>query len=171
MGHLHAALPGTIQICQKSRRIGCVIPHCNLQCGVTQPILQLFWHICRTITTITCITSSPVVVVCWYCFAFGISYVFYISPDEKSDKGPLIPPRKHIFREYLPFLLQAAMFYFPYYLWSHLEDGLLESFGKDAKSAVLLKGDKWGKLTYIHTELLIKVLYLASPCPFEFWTS
>ena len=36
---------------------------------------------------------------------------------------------------------QAAMFYLPYYLWSHLEDGLLESFGKDAKSAVLLKDE------------------------------
>jgi len=38
-------------------------------------------------------------------------------------------------------LFQAAMFYLPYYLWSHLEDGLLESFGKDAKSAVLLKDE------------------------------
>ena len=27
---------------QKSRRIGCVIPPCKLQCGITQPILQLF---------------------------------------------------------------------------------------------------------------------------------
>ena len=35
-----------VQICQKSRRIGCVIPHCNLQRGFTQPILQLFGHIC-----------------------------------------------------------------------------------------------------------------------------
>ena len=33
------------------------------------------------------------------------------------------------------------MFYLPYYLWSHLEDGLLESFGKDAKSAVLLRDE------------------------------
>ena len=31
-----------VQICQKSRRIGCVIPHCNLHCGITQPILPLF---------------------------------------------------------------------------------------------------------------------------------
>ena len=27
---------------QKSRRIGCVIPHCNLQHEITQPILRLF---------------------------------------------------------------------------------------------------------------------------------
>ena len=31
-----------VQICQKSQRIGCVIPHCNLQRGITQPILRLF---------------------------------------------------------------------------------------------------------------------------------
>ena len=35
-----------IQICHKSWRIGCVIPLCNLQCRITQPTLQLFWHIC-----------------------------------------------------------------------------------------------------------------------------
>ena len=35
-----------LQICPKIRRIGCVIPPCNLQHGITQPILQLFWHIC-----------------------------------------------------------------------------------------------------------------------------
>ena len=34
-----------VQKCQKSRRIGCVIPHCKLKCGSTQPILWLFWHI------------------------------------------------------------------------------------------------------------------------------
>ena len=33
-----------IQMCQQSRRIGGVILHCNLQCGITQPILLLFWH-------------------------------------------------------------------------------------------------------------------------------
>ena len=27
-----------VQICQKSRGIGCVIPYCKLQCGITQPI-------------------------------------------------------------------------------------------------------------------------------------
>ena len=31
-----------LQICLKSRRIGCVIPHCNLQCRMTQPILRTF---------------------------------------------------------------------------------------------------------------------------------
>ena len=31
-----------MRIVQISRRIGCVIPHCNYQCGITQPILQLF---------------------------------------------------------------------------------------------------------------------------------
>ena len=36
----------TIQICQKSRRIGCVIPHCKLQHWIAQPILRLIWHIC-----------------------------------------------------------------------------------------------------------------------------
>ena len=30
-------------ICQTSQRIGCVILHCNLQCGITQPILRLFF--------------------------------------------------------------------------------------------------------------------------------
>ena len=30
---------------QKSRSKGYMIPRCNLQCGVTQPILRLFWHI------------------------------------------------------------------------------------------------------------------------------
>ena len=37
-----------VQICQKSQRIGCVIPRCKLQCGITQPILRLFLHICNT---------------------------------------------------------------------------------------------------------------------------
>ena len=37
-----------VQTCQKSQRIGCVIPRCKLQCGITQPILRLFWHICST---------------------------------------------------------------------------------------------------------------------------
>ena len=32
-------LPAYVQICQKSRRIGCVIPRCKLQSGITQPIL------------------------------------------------------------------------------------------------------------------------------------
>ena len=27
--------------------IGCVIPHCKLQCGIMQPILRPFWHICK----------------------------------------------------------------------------------------------------------------------------
>ena len=31
-----------VHICQKSRRIGCVTPHCNLQRGITQPIHRLF---------------------------------------------------------------------------------------------------------------------------------
>ena len=31
-----------VQICQKSRRVGCVIPHCNLQRGITQPTPRLF---------------------------------------------------------------------------------------------------------------------------------
>ena len=35
-----------IQICQKSRRIGCEIPSRKLHCRITQPILRLFWHIC-----------------------------------------------------------------------------------------------------------------------------
>ena len=26
--------------------IGCVILRCNLQCGITQPILRFFWHLC-----------------------------------------------------------------------------------------------------------------------------
>ena len=33
----------TVQICQESQRIGCVIAHCNLKCGITQPILKLFF--------------------------------------------------------------------------------------------------------------------------------
>ena len=33
-----------VQICNKSQRIGCVIPHCKLQCGITQ--LHIFWHVC-----------------------------------------------------------------------------------------------------------------------------
>ena len=32
----------TVQICRKSQRISCVISRCNLQCGITQPILRLF---------------------------------------------------------------------------------------------------------------------------------
>ena len=32
----------TDKICQRSQRIGCVIPHYNLQRGITQPILRLF---------------------------------------------------------------------------------------------------------------------------------
>ena len=37
---------GSCKICQKWRRIGCVIPRSKLQRGITQPILKLFWHIC-----------------------------------------------------------------------------------------------------------------------------
>ena len=33
---------GKVQKCQKSRRIGCVIPHCKLQRGIMQPILRPF---------------------------------------------------------------------------------------------------------------------------------
>ena len=33
------------------------------------------------------------------------------------------------------------MFYLPYYIWSHLEGGMIEAFGKDAKSAVILKDE------------------------------
>ena len=32
-----------VQICQKSRGIGCVIPRWKLPCGITQPILRLFF--------------------------------------------------------------------------------------------------------------------------------
>ena len=46
-----------IQICQKSRRIGCVIPRCNLQCGITQPILQIFY-----ISVQACAEKSPVLI-------------------------------------------------------------------------------------------------------------
>ena len=31
-----------VKICQKSRRMGCVIPHCKLQYGITLPIIKLF---------------------------------------------------------------------------------------------------------------------------------
>ena len=43
---IFTAAAASVQICQKIRRIGCVILCCKLQCGITQPILQLFWHIC-----------------------------------------------------------------------------------------------------------------------------
>ena len=38
----------TVQICQKCQKIGCVIPRCNLSCGITQPIFDFFWHTCST---------------------------------------------------------------------------------------------------------------------------
>ena len=42
-GRIRVQRPGGgVQICQKGRRIGCVIPRCNLQRGITQPILQIF---------------------------------------------------------------------------------------------------------------------------------
>ena len=47
----------TVQICRKSQRIGCVISHCNLQCGITQPILRLFRHICTVILSGTIIRT------------------------------------------------------------------------------------------------------------------
>ena len=40
--HLTDLCREQVQICKKSQKIGCVIPHCNLQCGITQPILQIF---------------------------------------------------------------------------------------------------------------------------------
>ena len=40
---LHSAY--TVQRWTKRRRIGCVVPHCNLQRGITQPILWLFFDI------------------------------------------------------------------------------------------------------------------------------
>ena len=37
-----------LNLCQK-RRIGCVIPYCNLQRRIMQPIHILFWHICKSV--------------------------------------------------------------------------------------------------------------------------
>ena len=42
IGYCDYHLVTSIQIRQKSCRTGCVIPHSNLQCGTTQPILRLF---------------------------------------------------------------------------------------------------------------------------------
>ena len=39
-------VPLPLQRIRGSWGIGCVIPRWNLQCGITQPILQRFWHIC-----------------------------------------------------------------------------------------------------------------------------
>ena len=36
-------------------------------------------------------------------------------------------------------IFQAGMFLLPYKIWSWCEGGLLESFGQDAKSAIILK--------------------------------
>ena len=42
-----------VQICQKSRRIGCVIPRCKLHCSTTQPIWDfltyLYYYALRTL--------------------------------------------------------------------------------------------------------------------------
>ena len=38
-------------------------------------------------------------------------------------------------------LVQAGAFYLPYKVWVALEGGLLEEFGMDAKSGILLKED------------------------------
>lgn len=38
-------------------------------------------------------------------------------------------------------LMQAGMFYMPYKIWKHLEGGLIESFGKDARAHVMLTQD------------------------------
>eukprot|EP00095_Tigriopus_kingsejongensis_P003530 maker-scaffold106_size358372-snap-gene-0.15 protein:Tk03530 transcript:maker-scaffold106_size358372-snap-gene-0.15-mRNA-1 annotation:"innexin inx2" len=38
-------------------------------------------------------------------------------------------------------VFQAGMFLFPYKLWCHFEGGLIESFGKDGKSAIMLTAD------------------------------
>ena len=51
-----------VQICKKSRRIGCVIPYCKLQCGITQPTLRLFLHIC--------ITRASPLLLCVFSLAF-----------------------------------------------------------------------------------------------------
>ena len=42
--------PIVLNICQKRWSEGCVILYCNLQCGITQPILRLFWHICSLLS-------------------------------------------------------------------------------------------------------------------------
>ena len=44
---LASASSASLHICQKSRRIGCVIPGCKLKCGLTQTIPPIFGHIRR----------------------------------------------------------------------------------------------------------------------------
>ena len=55
-----------IQICQKNQRIGCIIPHCKFQRGITQPIIWFFWHVC---------TAMP------FTFMSGISLPGYYPPQ------------------------------------------------------------------------------------------
>jgi len=47
------------------------------------------------------------------------------------------------FYQWVPFVLvlQAALFYIPRRIWKSCEGGLIESFGKEAKTIVILKGD------------------------------
>eukprot|EP00091_Calanus_sinicus_P016105 TRINITY_DN3532_c0_g1_i1.p1 TRINITY_DN3532_c0_g1~~TRINITY_DN3532_c0_g1_i1.p1 ORF type:complete len:318 (+),score=54.51 TRINITY_DN3532_c0_g1_i1:138-1091(+) len=47
------------------------------------------------------------------------------------------------FYQWVPFVLvlQAALFYIPRKIWKTCEGGLIESFGKDANTIVILKGD------------------------------
>ena len=58
-----------IHMSKKSRRIDCVILRCNLQ--ITQPIIQLLWHICSYIYT----------------------YIMYYAATPPSRRG--IPSREH----------------------------------------------------------------------------
>ena len=74
-----------LQICQKSQRIGRLIPRCKLQCGIVQPILGLFFDIsvCKLLT-------------CRHCVTFFIEIASMHNPYLYSVSASLIVPLSFI---------------------------------------------------------------------------
>ena len=67
--------PAYVQICQKGRRIGCVIPHCNFQHGITQPILRPALGVDQKSTRVT----------------FRLEAAFCITGMDKKPASPFLP--------------------------------------------------------------------------------
>ncbi len=81
-----------------------------------------------------------------YCWIHGSSYIpveyqphMKCIADLEGVKSEDDAPDTSYYQWVVFFmLLQAGFFYLPYKIWKALEGGLIESFGKDAKSAVIL---------------------------------
>jgi len=78
--------------------------------------------------------------------SFTGAAAYYDSSMHSSDLSPFLPrgTPDTAFYQWVPFMLvlQAALFYIPRRIWKSCEGGLMETFGKDARHVVILKGDR-----------------------------